>query len=280
MFGTTLNTRRVLEQAIVNLDPRAVQILKSRYGLYGEDVKTLSSLGTSYDLTRERIRQIEESSLDALRGHIDEEEATTILETVNEYLNQLGNLRRASELVRDLRLISGVKYDEDTFGSELRLLAEVMGEPYIVIGDNHFHDVWYNDKGAYKLASLISDNLRKSREHDFDKFMATMIRKFELPEIIIINYLSISKHFNVGPYGDLGASHWPHIQPKTVKDKSFLVLKKAEAPLHFKEIANLVNKLNKKKTHPATTVHNELIKDPRFILVGRGTYALKDRLKN
>src|SRR3989344_1937745 len=280
MFGVTLNTRRVLEAAIGELDPRAAQILKSRYGLYGEDVKTLSSLGSSYCLTRERIRQIEESSLSALRGHIDEEEASYILGVVNEYLNHLGNLRRAKELARDLRLISGIKYGEDTFGSELTLLAEVMGEPYVVIGDDHFYDAWHNDKEAYKLASLISNNLRKSKEHDFDKFMAAAVKKFELPETIIINYLSISKHFNVGPYGDLGASHWPHVQPKTVRDKSFLVLKKAETPLHFKEISDLVNKLSKKKDHPATTVHNELIKDPRFILVGRGTYALKDRLKN
>lgn len=279
MFGTTINTRRVLGAAIGELDPRAAQILKSRYGLYGEDVKTLSSLGISYGLTRERIRQIEESSLSALRGHIDEEETTVILGIINEYLNQLGNLRRVRELVRDLRLISGIKYDEDIFGNELRLLAEVMGEPYIVTGDNHFYDVWHNDKEAYKTASTISGNLRKFKEHDFDKFMATVVRKFELPEIIIINYLSISKYFDVGPYGDLGANHWLHVQPKTVRDKSFLVLKKTKTPLHFREISNLINKLNKKKNHPATTVHNELIKDPRFILVGRGTYALKERLK-
>lgn len=280
MFGVTLNTRRVLEDAIGELDPRSVQIIKSRYGLYGEEVKTLSSLGTSYGLTRERIRQIEENSLDALRGHIDEEEAAVILEIINEYLNQLGNLRRAKELVRDLRLISGIKYDEDTFGNELRLLAEVMGEPYIIAGDDHFYDAWHNDKEVYKLASLISDSLRKFKEHDFDKFMSLVVKKFELSEVTIINYLSISKHFNVGPYGDLGASHWPHVQPKTVRDKSFLVLKKAETPLHFKEITDLVNKLNKKKAHPATTVHNELIKDSRFVLVGRGTYTLKDHLKN
>ena len=279
MFGTTINTRRVLETAIKELDPRAAQIIKSRYGLYGEEIKTLSSLGTSYGLTRERIRQIEESSLSDLRGHIDEEEATAILEIIDEYLNYLGNLRRAKELVRDLRLISGIKYDEDIFGNELRLLAEVMGEPYIVSGDDHFYDVWHNDKEAYKLASVISGNLRKFKERDFDKFMETVIRKFELPETIIINYLSISKYFDIGPYGSLGANHWPHVQPKTVRDKSFLVLKKAGTPLHFKEIANLVNKLSKKKNHPATTVHNELIKDSRFVLVNRGTYALKENLK-
>ncbi len=279
MFDITLNTRRVLEAAIKELDPRAAQIIKSRYGFYGEDLKTLSSLGTSYNLTRERIRQIEESSLSALREYIDESKATAILEVINEYLNYLGNLRRAKELVRDLRIMSGIKYDEDVFGRELKLLAEVMGEPYVVSADDHFYDVWHNDKEAYKLASVISGNLRKFKEHDFDKFIATAVKKFELPETIIINYLSISKYFDVGPYGDLGASHWPHVQPKTVRDKSFLVLKKVETPLHFKEITNLINKLSNKKNHPATTVHNELIKDSRFVLVSRGTYDLKEHFK-
>ncbi len=99
-----------------------------------------------------------------------------------------------------------------------------------------------------------------------------------MPEVLIVNYLSASKHFGVGPYGDLGAKHWAHVHPRTVRDKSFLVLKKAGAPMHFKEIALLVNKLDKKQSHPAT-VHNELIKDSRFSLVGRGTYALKEHLK-
>ncbi|HAV11549.1 MAG TPA: hypothetical protein DCX32_03320 [Candidatus Moranbacteria bacterium] len=47
--------------------------------------------------------------------------------------------------------------------------------------------------------------------------------------------------------------------------------------MHFKDIAEEIDKsgLNKKKTHPQT-VHNELIKDKKFVLVGRGIYALAE----
>jgi len=58
-----------------------------------------------------------------------------------------------------------------------------------------------------------------------------------------------------------------------------LVFKKHGKPLHFTEVATLIDKLAynlpNKKTYPQT-VHNELIKDGRFVLVGRGTYALAE----
>jgi DNA-directed RNA polymerase delta subunit len=62
-----------------------------------------------------------------------------------------------------------------------------------------------------------------------------------------------------------------------MKDKAFLVLKKTNKPLHFTQVAKEIEKsgLAKKSAHPQT-VHNELIKDNRFVLVGRGTYALTD----
>jgi len=96
-----------------------------------------------------------------------------------------------------------------------------------------------------------------------------------LPDLLIINYLAASKRFAVGPYGDLGADHWLHVNPRTVRDKAYLVLQRAGQPLHFREIARLVNELDERQRSPAT-VHNELIKDPRFVLVKRGFYSLND----
>jgi DNA-directed RNA polymerase delta subunit len=58
-----------------------------------------------------------------------------------------------------------------------------------------------------------------------------------------------------------------------------LVFKKHGKPLHFTKVAELIDKFNynlpNKKTY-SQTVHNELIKDSRFVLVGRGIYALKE----
>ena len=45
--------------------------------------------------------------------------------------------------------------------------------------------------------------------------------------------------------------------------------------MHFKEVADAIQNLFSRKAHVATT-HNELIKDKRFVLVGRGLYALSE----
>jgi RNA polymerase primary sigma factor len=48
-----------LEQALSNLTPRERDVVKLRYGLSGERVHTLEELGKKFEVTRERIRQIE-----------------------------------------------------------------------------------------------------------------------------------------------------------------------------------------------------------------------------
>jgi len=94
-----------------------------------------------------------------------------------------------------------------------------------------------------------------------------------------LSYLEISKKIQPNREGVLGLIEWPEIKPRGVKDKAFLVFKKHGKPLHFTEVAKLIDKFDynmpNKKTYPQT-VHNELIKDPRFVLVGRGTYALSE----
>jgi DNA-directed RNA polymerase delta subunit len=70
-------------------------------------------------------------------------------------------------------------------------------------------------------------------------------------------------------------AHSSNIKTKGVRDYAFLVIRKHGSPIHFREVANQITKIFKKKAHVATT-HNELIKDPRFVLVGRGLYALSE----
>lgn len=85
------------------------------------------------------------------------------------------------------------------------------------------------------------------------------------------------KKIGKNPYGDVGLSEWTEIQPKTVRDRIYLALKKKGEPLHFRTIAQLINQYSTKaKPASAPTVHNELIKDTRFVLVGRGMYALSE----
>ena len=94
---------------------------------------------------------------------------------------------------------------------------------------------------------------------------------------LLESYLSISKLIKQNPYGEFGLVSWPTIRPRGVKDKAYAVMARAAKPMHFRDVAAAISKSgwSNRRAHPQT-VHNELIKDPRFVLVGRGLYALSE----
>ncbi|MEK7106448.1 MAG: winged helix-turn-helix domain-containing protein, partial [Patescibacteria group bacterium] len=94
-------------------------------------------------------------------------------------------------------------------------------------------------------------------------------------EEIAKRWLSISKDVAKNPFGEWGRATSPNIRTRGVKDFAFLVMRRHGSPMHFKEVANSIAKTFNKKVHYATC-HNELIKDSRFVLVGRGMYALSE----
>jgi DNA-directed RNA polymerase delta subunit len=92
------------------------------------------------------------------------------------------------------------------------------------------------------------------------------------------SYLKTSSMLAVNPFGHWGLLHWPEVNPKSTRDKAYLVLKYEKSPLHFRDIARRIDEhgLGRRKMTNPQTVHNELIKDPVFSLVGRGVYGLRE----
>ena len=95
------------------------------------------------------------------------------------------------------------------------------------------------------------------------------------PDDVMTRWLLISKRVGKNPLGEWGRQESPHVRIKNTRDFAYLTLKRHGSPMHFTEVAKGIEKLFGRETHPATT-HNELIKDSRFVLVGRGLYALKE----
>ena len=78
-------------------------------------------------------------------------------------------------------------------------------------------------------------------------------------------------------FGHWGGHDWKEIKPKTINDKIYLVLKYYDKAMHFTEIAEKINEIKfDKKIANAATIHNELILDNKYILVGRGIYKLRE----
>jgi len=59
--------REVIERELHTLTPREEHVIKLRFGLYDGRTRTLEEVGKQFDITRERIRQIEAKALRKLR---------------------------------------------------------------------------------------------------------------------------------------------------------------------------------------------------------------------
>lgn len=94
---------------------------------------------------------------------------------------------------------------------------------------------------------------------------------------VIYSILQAAKKIEQNKFGFWGINDWREIKPKTINDKIYLILKNSGKPMHFAEIAEKINQISfDKKKANAATVHNELILDEKYILVGRGLYGLKE----
>jgi len=92
----------------------------------------------------------------------------------------------------------------------------------------------------------------------------------------IYSVLRAVRQVEQNKFGAWGLADLPEIKPRTIADKIYLILKEAAQPLHFREIAGRINQFFADKPANPATVHNELILDDRYVLVGRGIYALKE----
>jgi len=95
---------------------------------------------------------------------------------------------------------------------------------------------------------------------------------------ILYSILQASRRIEQNKFGHWGVHNWREIKPRTINDKIYLILKNHGKPMHFIEIADKINQIgfDKKNAHPAT-VHNELILDDKYVLVGRGLYGLAEQ---
>ncbi len=274
----------VLNNLVEVLPKRQKDIIVQRFGLDKGKGKTLAALGEKYGVTRERIRQIEAAALRTLaKNSSQQKDLKNIYEKAISHVENLGGVRRADVLVSDLRF---VLKDESIDSSTVELLFSIFKKPLFFVENKEYYPFWYISADSLKqnkeFIAKVAKVLKGKKEEilskkKFDELFYQVVKSHSISDAIAANFILNSKKFAVNPYGDFGLVEWPEIVPKTVRDKSYLVLKKKLAPLHFRDIAQEINqaKFDAKKAHPQT-VHNELIRDSRFVLVGRGLYALKE----
>lgn len=277
-----LSAQKLFSTLTNNLSDRQKEVVFSRFGLMnGGEYETLAAIGDRMGVTRERIRQIERSAMELLVKQIlKDPTCTQIIARSKKFLKDSGGVSKNDALLREL---SGYV---DGFGDyHINLLTEATGAFYAYPEDENFWPFYYLGKVELKNAASFVDswtdslNVHKTKVlgGEYETHFKNFLKSRGVDKRQAENYLSISKKIQSNPFGDIGLRDWPEIKPATTRDRIYLVLRKKQTPLHFADIAKAINEVKfGSQVALAPTVHNELIKDNRFVLVGRGVYALRE----
>ena len=286
--NTSVNIKKTVADLLKNTSVRNKDIISRRFGLKTGQKETLESIGASYSITRERVRQIEESTLSQLRqAATDHPEVKSYIVLARDILNEHGGVIKESDLFKSF---SGGESDSIN-NSSLVFLLTLSNEIARLPENDDFNSFWAVSNTTLasftNTANSLINVLEKADRVVSSSDFAFLAQKHGVPsfstsgkplsEDDINLVMAISKNLGSNIFNEVGLASWSEIKPKGVRDKAFLVLKKSTKPQHFSDIASLINTsgFNNKKAN-IQTVHNELIKDNRFILVGRGMYALSE----
>ena len=247
------------------LPPRQKEVILRRFGLgigTGKNQgETLESIGKDIGVTRERVRQIERDGFSSLKPEL--KKCQEAFRYFKDSLKKTGNLEKEEALLLEL---GGEKFQNQVY------FLLTLGQDFERVGEtNDFYSLWTVDKASWVSAQKTIDSIyEKLKKINRPLELKELNKLSSLTPAVLISYLGVSKKIQKNAKGLFGLKDWPEINPRKIKDKAFLVLKESQKPLHFTQVAGLIN------SALPQTVHNELIKDQRFVLVGRGIYALKE----
>lgn len=285
MPNLTDTTRGVVGQLLSVLSSRNRDIISRRFGLKSGKKETLESIGDGYGITRERVRQIEEASLKQIKENFNSRTNPRIkpfVDLAENILEQAGGVIKEDDLFA--KFSNNANYSPAN--AALVFFLTLDGKFKRFSEANDFYTFWgLSDQHAETFRTSINsfaNALSKNKMPIADSVVVDFYNKSgaslkEISSTAVLSYLAISKNIARNAFGQIGLTSWPDIKPRGVKDKAFLVLKREAEPKHFQEITKLINAANfSNRKANVQTVHNELIKDKRFVLVGRGLYGLAE----
>ncbi|MCX6731436.1 MAG: hypothetical protein NTX55_00365 [Candidatus Parcubacteria bacterium] len=268
----------VTNNLISGLKDRTKDILAQRFGFVNPERKTLDAIGQKYNITRERVRQIINFVLNSIKQGTAIKSAQPAFSELKDVIDKKGWVLSEKELLDHLA-------DEPILKNHILFLL-VLGDDFTRFKeDDDFHHRWTVDEegadGVHQALKQLHQEIEEEKVLS-EKEIISLLRektedtvKKEITDEILRSWLNISKIITSNSLGEWGSVSSSLIRPRGLRDLVFLVLKKHGSPMHFSEAAQKVSQNFSCPAHIAT-VHNELIKDDRFVLVGRGIYALAE----
>jgi len=275
----SFNPKEAVKALLAVLPTRAQDVVKQRYGLgKSSERATLEAIGKTYGITRERVRQIENFAIKSIRKSPAYTQARAVFDELESVVRDYG------AVVHEAKFLSSLSSDKAIQNSVHFLL--VLGDRFEKLReDDEFHHRWTVDK---KLGEKVHGAIRKLcsgvKEADlikeealisqFLKDVKDIVRDAGNPDLAR-RWLELSKQLSRNPLGEWGLSKSPNVKLRGMRDYAYLVIRSHGEPMHFTEVTQKIKELFNKRAHTATC-HNELIKDDRFVLVGRGLHALRE----
>jgi hypothetical protein len=274
---STLNTEQLVNDILATIDrEREREIVSRRFGLFDRR-ETLEQIGELLGITRERVRQLEKSVVTRLKTQAEQGELPHIADvqdTVTETLGQMGHVARISDLSAKLTK-NNSKFDQ----ARVSFLALLSPKLVVISDDDHYHHSVaiaekHDEKTLKQHVGSLIETIKgigepKPINHIADKVGLSDPKHAEA-------IASTSKHLAT-LNGQWGLMKWPIVNPKNIRDKIYVILKQHGKHMHFNEISEAIKNSDfKRKDVTTQAIHNELIKDKRFVLIGRGLYALKE----
>lgn len=269
-----------LKQAVTDIlsvveQDREREIITRRFGLH-EHRETLEQIGELLGITRERVRQLEKAILIRLKMVAEENKVPAIHEVERILIRDLsehGRVARVKDMTK--RLVGGTNAPRAeahvAFIAELSPKLVVLGE-----NDHYFSAVGIREYGdEKKLKSQIDQIVDTIKKHGQPVQIEELHKQLDYEHPDHVRALaSLSKHL-ASLKDNWGLTKWPTVNPKNIRDKIYVVLAENGKPMHFSDIAKSIKESDFKRRNVTTqAIHNELIKDKRFVLIGRGIYAL------
>lgn len=254
---------------------REREIISRRFGLFDRR-ETLEQIGELLGITRERVRQLEKAVITRLKAASEKDlpHIGRVEEVLSAHLNEMGKVARISD-------ISGRLTPNNTKTDQARVAFLASLSPGIAViddNDHFFHSIGlaaeHTEKNIRDHVGRIIEAIKGIGEPTdikrvADKVGASDVKHTEALAGISKNIATLN--------GRWGLVKWPMVNPKNIRDKIYVILHDNKKPMHFNEIAEAIKSSNLRRKDVTTqAIHNELIKDSRFVLIGRGIYALKE----
>lgn len=279
-----LNLSDIIDDIFMVLTEKERDVVVKRFSLDNKERQTLESIGRSFNVTRERIRQIEKIALGKLKRTVNGTKLRFIHDLAIAVLKEKGGVLLENDLVA--YILDAIEKTFEVDEHIVRLSLAICPGIQSLEKNNLYRLCWHSESiseaavmGALDVAvKALKTNGDILSESELLKAMAASktLQDLKLSNSFFSSVLGVDYRIKKVEEG-YGLMTWRHINPKSIRDKSLIVLHREGKPLHFVEIANKIanSKFDSKKV-TVQAVHNELIRYPQFVLVGRGLYALKE----